>query len=195
MIMRLVIATHNQGKLAELRSLLGSHIPEITSAGELGLPEPAEDGTTFIENALIKAHAAAKASGLPALADDSGLCINALNGAPGVITADWTKRGMAGITELVEQMGTAADRGAQSVCVLALAYPDGRSEVFEGKVEGTIVWPARGENGFGYDPVFMPNGHSRVYGEMTREEKSTLSHRRKALDLFMAYLERADAPV
>ncbi len=195
MIMRLVIATHNQGKLAELRSLLGSRIPEITSAGELGLPEPAEDGTTFIENALIKAHAAAKASGLPALADDSGLCINALNGAPGVITADWTKRGMAGITELVEQMGTAADRGAQSVCVLALAYPDGRSEVFEGKVEGTIVWPARGENGFGYDPVFMPNGHSRVYGEMSREEKSTLSHRRKALDLFMAYLERADAPV
>ena len=195
MIMRLVIATHNQGKLAELRSLLGSHIPEITSAGELGLPEPVEDGTTFIENALIKAHAAATASGLPALADDSGLCINALNGAPGVITADWTKRGMAGITELVEQMGTAPDRGAQSVCVLALAYPDGRAEVFEGKVECTIVWPARGENGFGYDPIFMPNGHSRVYGEMSREEKSTLSHRRKALDLFMAYLERADAPV
>ncbi len=193
MIEKLVIATHNQGKLAELRALLGSHVSHITSVGELNLPEPVEDGATFIENALIKARAAAKASGLPALADDSGLCINALNGAPGVITADWTKRGMAGITELVEQMGTNPDRGAQSVCVLALAYPDGRTQVFEGKVSGQIVWPARGENGFGYDPVFLPDGQSRVYGEMTREEKSALSHRRKALDLFVAYLEKQQA--
>lgn len=191
MITRLVIATHNQGKLAELRALLAAHVQDISSAGELGLPEPVEDGTTFSENALIKAHAAARASGLPALADDSGLCINALGGAPGVITADWTKRGMAGITELVEKMGDAPDRSAQSVCVLALAYPDGRAKVFEGRVNGTIVWPARGDNGFGYDPVFMPDGQNRVYGEMSREEKSSLSHRRKALDLFMAYLEQA----
>lgn len=190
MLNGLVIATHNKGKLAELRALLRGHIAQITSAGELGLPEPVENGKTFKENALIKAHAAAKAANMPALADDSGLCINALNGAPGVITADWTKRGMDGITDLITQMGDAADRSAQSVCVLALAYPDGHSEVFEGTVEGTIVWPPRGENGFGYDPVFMPKGQSRVYGEMTREEKSTLSHRRKALDLFMAYLTK-----
>lgn len=195
MLNHLIIATHNQGKLAELRALLGGQVNHITSAGELGLPEPVEDGHTFAENALLKARAAAKAANMPALADDSGLCINALGGAPGVITADWTKRGMTGIAELVEKMGTHPDRGAQSVCVLALAWPDGRAEVFEGIVQGQIVWPARGAGGFGYDPAFLPDGQTKTYAEMTRPEKSALSHRRKALDLLTAYLEKQQAGV
>lgn len=195
MMKKLVIATHNKGKLAELRMLLAACIPEITSAGELGLPEPDETGRTFEQNALLKAHAAAKASGLPALADDSGLCITALNGAPGVDTANWTKRGLEGLTELHEQMGNNPNRSAQSVCVLALAWPDGCEQVFDGRVNGTLVWPPRGENGFGYDPFFRPDGHDRVYAEMSREEKSAISHRRKALDLLIAYLETANAGV
>lgn len=189
MLEQLVIATHNAGKLAELQALLGGHIRHITSAGELGLPEPVEDGGSFTANALIKAKAAAEASGLPALADDSGLCISALGGAPGVDTASWTKRGLAGLTELHERMGDNPDRSAQSVCILALAFPDGRHEIFEGRVNGTFIWPPRGENGFGYDPVFLPEGQNRVYAEMSREEKSALSHRRKALNLLIAWLE------
>lgn len=190
---KLVIATHNAGKLAELRALLGPYIPEITSAGELNLPEPEESGGSFIANALIKARAAAQASNLPALADDSGLCITALNGAPGVDTANWTKRGLDGLTELHEQVGSNTNRSAQSICVLALAFPDGQHAVFEGRVDGTFVWPPRGENGFGYDPVFLPDGQTRAYAEMSKEEKSAISHRRKALDLFIAWLEKNDS--
>jgi len=190
---QLVIATHNQGKLSELQALLGSYIAQITSAGALGLPEPVEDGGSFIANARIKAHAAAKASNCPALADDSGLCISALGGRPGVDTANWTKRGTTGLQELIDEMADAPDRSAQSVCVLVLAYPDGRDEVFEGRVDGTLVWPGRGENGFGYDPIFMPAGETRTYAQMSKAEKSALSHRRKALDLLMAYLARSAA--
>lgn len=188
---QLVIATHNTGKLAELRALLGDQIAHITSAGELGLPEPVEDGGSFIANALIKARAAAQASGLPALADDSGLCLNALGGAPGVDTANWTKRGLQGLIELNEALGSNPDRSAHSVCVLALAFPDGRYEIFEGRVEGQFVWPPRGDNGFGYDPVFQPAGEARVYAQMSKDEKSAISHRRKALDLFRAWLAAA----
>ena len=189
MIPRLVIATHNKGKLAEFRSFLAPYVNEVTSAGELDLPEPVEDGGSFIANALIKARAACKASGLPVLADDSGLCLNALGGNPGVETASWTKRGLEGLADLNRDIGTNPDRGAQSVCVLALVYPDGREQVFEGKVEGQFVWPPRGENGFGYDPTFIPLGETRTYAQMSKEEKGALSHRRRAFNLFTAYLE------
>lgn len=190
MIPRLVIATHNKGKLAEFRSFLAPYVAEVTSAGELNLPEPVEDGGSFIANALIKARAACAASGLPVLADDSGLCLNALGGNPGVETASWTKRGLEGLAELNEAIGTNPDRGAQSVCVLALVYPDGVEQIFEGKVEGQFVWPPRGENGFGYDPTFMPHGETRTYAQMSKEEKGALSHRRRAFDLFTSYLEK-----
>jgi XTP/dITP diphosphohydrolase len=185
---RLLIATHNAGKLAELRALLQPYIEDISSAGEQGLPEPIEDGGSFKANALIKARAACKASGWPALADDSGLCITALNDRPGVDTANWTKRGLEGITELHEAMGSETDRSATCVCVLALVYPDGREELFEGRVSGAIVWPPRGPNGFGYDGIFRPEGEVRTYGEMDRDEKSALSHRGKALDQLLVYL-------
>lgn len=183
---KLLLATHNKGKLAEIRAMLMPYGVEVTSAGELNLPEPDENGGSFIANALIKAHAAAKASGLPALADDSGLCINALNGGPGVDTANWSKRGLEGLTELYEAMGDSPDRSAHAMCVLALVQPDGTEQVFEGRVDGDIVWPPRGGEGFGYDPIFRPHGQTRVYAEMSKEEKSTLSHRRRAFDRFIA---------
>lgn len=183
---KLVLATHNQGKLAEIRAMLAPYGVAVTSAGELNLPEPEEDGGSFVANALIKARAAAKASGLPALADDSGLCINALKGGPGVDTASWSKRGLEGLTELYEAMGDSPDRGAQAMCVLALVHPDGQEQVFEGRVDGEIVWPPRGDSGFGYDPVFRPQGQTRVYAEMSKDEKSAISHRRRAFDLFIA---------
>lgn len=184
---RLLIATHNAGKLAELRALLQPYIEDISSAGERGLPEPIEDGGSFKANALIKARAACEASGWPALADDSGLCITSLKGGPGVDTANWTKRGLEGLTDLYTAMGDETDRSATCVCVLALVYPDGHEELFEGKVSGAIVWPPRGPNGFGYDGIFRPEGEARTYGEMDRDEKSALSHRGKALNLLLNY--------
>jgi XTP/dITP diphosphohydrolase len=185
---RLLIATHNAGKLAELKALLSPFIADIKSAGELGLPEPLEDGGSFKANSLIKARAACQASGWPTLADDSGLCITALKGQPGVDTANWTKRGLDGLTELYTAMGDTTDRSATCVCVLALVFPDGREELFEGKVGGDIVWPPRGPNGFGYDGFFRPASEARTYGEMDRDEKSALSHRGKALGLLLEYL-------
>jgi XTP/dITP diphosphohydrolase len=187
---KLLIATHNAGKLKEFGRMLGPTITRLTSAGEMNLPEPQEDGGTFINNALIKARAAAKASGWPTLADDSGLCIKALNGAPGVDTANWTKRGLEGLTELIDMMGDAPDRSAESVCVLALVWPDGREQVFEGRVPGRIVWPPCGDNGFGYDSIFQPVGESRTYAQMSGEEKSSLSHRRRAIDALLASWHR-----
>lgn len=181
---KLVLATHNAGKVTELRAMLAPYGVEVIGTDTLGLPEPVEDGGSFIANARIKALAAAKASGLPALADDSGFCINALSGAPGVDTANWTKRGLEGLTELYTAMGDSPDRGAQSVCVLALVFPDGQEQIFEGRVTGQIVWPPRGENGFGYDPIFIPEGETRTYAEMSRAEKSALSHRNRAFQAF-----------
>ena len=190
---KLVIATHNAGKLKEISALLGPFGMECISAGALGLPEPPETGTTFVENALIKARAAAEASGLPALADDSGLSVAALGGRPGVYTADWAERrhfeGPAGrdwymamgkVEGMLQGEGPDAPRDAWFSCVLALAWPDGEYAVYEGRVDGTLTWPPRGEMGFGYDPVFVPQGREQTFAEIDPAEKHLISHRADA---------------
>jgi XTP/dITP diphosphohydrolase len=191
---RLVVATHNAGKLAEFAALLAAWPVELVSAARLGLAEPAETETTFLGNARIKAHAAAKASGLPALADDSGIEIDALGGAPGVYTADWaeTPRGrdfvvaMTRAHEALVRSGAAEPWTARFRCTLVLAWPDGREEAFEGAVEGACVWPMRGAEGHGYDPMFQPVGATQTLGEMTAAEKNRLSHRAAAVAAFAA---------
>lgn len=185
---RLVVATHNRGKLEEIAALLQPFAVEVLSAGALGLPEPAETETTFVGNARIKAHAAARASGLPALADDSGLTVDALGGAPGVYTADWAETGkgrdftmaMARVQSELEAAGAPEPRLAQFRCTLVLAWPDGHDEVFAGVMPGRIVWPMRGDQGHGYDPIFQPDGHDMTFGEMDRWEKNRISHRADA---------------
>ncbi len=182
---KLVIATHNPGKLREIGELVAPHGVEAVSAGELGLPEPEEDGGTFQANALIKARAAAKAARLPALADDSGLSVRALGGAPGVHSARWAgpdrnfDEAMARVAELILE---AEDRAAHFTCALALVWPDGHEEVFEGRVDGMLVWPKRGTNGFGYDPMFVPEGHDETFGEMDPARKHGMSHRADAFE-------------
>jgi XTP/dITP diphosphohydrolase len=185
---RLVVATHNTGKLEEISALLHPFAVAVTSAGELGLAEPAETETTFIGNARIKAHFAAQATGLPALADDSGICIDALDGAPGVYTADWaeTPQGRDFVlamtrawTEL-EAVAAPLPRRAQFRCTLVLAWPDGHDEVFEGVMPGQVVWPMRGDQGHGYDPIFQPDGFDITFGEMDRWKKNEISHRADA---------------
>jgi XTP/dITP diphosphohydrolase len=185
---RLVIATHNRGKLEEIADLLAPFGISVVSAGELGLPEPAETETTFIGNARIKAHAAARASGLPALSDDSGITIDALDGAPGVYTADWAETpggrdfrlAMTRAWTALESVDAPHPRRAQFRCTLVLAWPDGHDEVFEGVMPGQVVWPMRGEQGHGYDPIFQPDGQSLTFGEMDRWEKNRISHRADA---------------
>lgn len=199
-ISRLVIATHNAGKLREMGELLAPYGISTVSAGELGLPEPDETGDTFVANALIKAEAAAKASHLPALADDSGLCVDALEGAPGIYSARWAgpekdfAGAMARIGSLLDAKEVApADRRGHFVSALALLWPDGRREVVEGKVFGLLV-PPRGTMGFGYDAMFQPDGHTRTFGEMSSEEKhglpadgsEALSHRARAFQMLAA---------
>lgn len=189
---RIVIATHNAGKLRELRELLAPYGVEAVSAGELDLAEPEETGATFRANARIKAVAAAAAARLPAFADDSGLVVEALGGAPGIQSARWAGPdrdfygAMKRIEELLREQKT-ADRRAHFVSALCVAWPDAHVEEFEGRVDGTLVWPPRGDQGFGYDPVFLPEGHSRTFGEMSAEEKHGLppkgrglSHRARA---------------
>ena len=189
---RVVIATHNTGKLVEMRELLAPFGVDAVSAGELGLPEPEETGTMFAENAAIKAQAAAQASGLPAFADDSGLCVNALDGAPGIFSARWAgttkdfSGAMARILAELDRRG-ATDRRAHFVSALVLAWPDGHTELFEGRVFGDLVEP-RGTAGFGYDPMFRPEGFDRTFGEISSAEKhgvdwqsgDALSHRARA---------------
>jgi XTP/dITP diphosphohydrolase len=196
----LVVATHNAGKLGEIRALLAPWGKETTSAGELGLPEPAETGTTFVENARIKAHAAARASGLPALADDSGIAIDALDGAPGVHTADWAETptgrdftmAMTVTHEKLEAIGAPHPRTARFCCTLVLAWPDGHDEVFEGRMPGRVVWPMRGTEGHGYDPIFQPDGHDLTFAEMDPDLKNRISHRADAFAKFVAAcLDRA----
>jgi XTP/dITP diphosphohydrolase len=192
---RLVIATHNPGKLAEMRELLAPYGVAAVSAGELGLAEPEETGTSFAENALIKAAAAAKAAELPAFADDSGLVVDALGGAPGIHSARWAgsdknfRRAMGDIEEKLQHLGATspAARTAHFISALCVAWPDEHNEAFEGRVDGALVWPPRGDKGFGYDPMFLPEGHARTFGEMTSEEKHGLppgsrglSHRARA---------------
>lgn len=186
---KLVLATHNPGKVGELVELLAPWGVEVVSAGALGLPEPEETGSTFVDNALLKARAAMEATGLPALADDSGLAVSGLGGRPGVHTADWagTPRDFTRAMRRVQQeLGENPDRSAAFMSTLALIWPDGHHEIFEGKVEGELVWPPRGEIGWGYDPMFAPEGSPRTYGEMSAEEKHSTSHRARALRKLVA---------
>ena len=200
---RIVVASHNEGKLAEFADLLGPFGLEARSAREFGLPEPEETGTTFEENAYIKAFAAASATGLPALSDDSGLVVDALDGAPGVYTADWATQpdgsrdfmmAMRKTEDALQEKGAVepGQRTGRFVAVICLCFPDGEAEYYRGEAEGTLVWPPRGSSGFGYDPVFLPESHARTFGEMTAEEKhgwkpgmpTALSHRARAFRIF-----------
>jgi len=183
---RIVIATHNSGKLRELRELLSPHGIEALSAGELGLAEPEETGTSFSANARIKAQTAAAASNLPAFADDSGLAVEALDGEPGIHSARWAgeNKDFAGAMAKIEDLlraRKATDRRAHFVSALCVAWPDGHVEEFEGRVDGTLVWPPRGDKGFGYDPMFLPHGHTRTFGEMNADEKHGLPPKGKGL--------------
>jgi len=199
---RLVIATHNPGKLREMRELLAPYHVEPVSAAELGLAEPAETGRTFHENACIKASAAAQEAGVPAFADDSGLVVDALDGAPGIHAARWAgsnrdfQTAMEKIERLLQQRGAARakDRRAHFVSVLCVAWPDAHAEAFEGRVDGTLVWPPRGTRGFGYDPIFQPDGFLLTFGEMTSEEKHDLPPKGRALShRARAFLKLAEA--
>ncbi|MCH9000095.1 MAG: RdgB/HAM1 family non-canonical purine NTP pyrophosphatase [Proteobacteria bacterium] len=184
----LVIATHNPGKLREIVALIEPFGVDVVAAAELGLPEPEETGASFAENAALKAHAAAAGSGHPALADDSGLAVAALGGAPGIHSARWAgpNKDFAAAMARVERELAAArasgveDRRAAFVCALCLAYPDGREQIFEGRIEGRLTWPPRGEKGFGYDPMFLAEGHEITFGEMEPAEKHQISHRARA---------------
>jgi len=188
-ICRLVIATHNPGKLVEMRELLAPYGVDAISAGELGLAEPEETAMTFRDNARIKAEAAAEAAGLPAFADDSGLAVDALGGAPGIHSARWAgpdknfARAMESIEQQLRERAAAApeQRRAHFVSALCVAWPDGHVEDFEARVDGTLVWPPRGDKGFGYDPMFLPDGHTRTFGEMDGVEKHGLPPRGKGL--------------
>lgn len=188
---KLVIASHNTGKVREIAALLEGHGLDVVSAKELDLPEPEETGTTFVMNAELKARAAADLSGLPALADDSGLCVEALGGDPGIFSARWAgeRKDFGLAMQLVNDKVAAmedASRDAHFVCALALAWPDGHVEWFEGRVDGTLVWPPRGDKGFGYDPMFLPNDRSETFGEMDQDEKHRISHRADAFNQMVA---------
>jgi XTP/dITP diphosphohydrolase len=180
---RLVVASHNPGKVREIGDLLRPFGFKAVSAGELGLPEPEETGTTFPENAELKARAAALAARLPALADDSGLVVPALGGAPGVYSARWAgpeKDFRVAMERVQRELGDSPDRRACFICALAMAWPDGHVESFEGRVDGTLVWPPRGSRGFGYDPMFLPEGGTLTFGEMEPDAKHQISHRARA---------------
>ena len=191
---RLLVATHNKGKLEEIADLLSPFGVAVVGAAEMDLPEPVETEDNFIGNARIKAHAAARATGLPALADDSGIAIDALGGAPGVYTADWaeTPQGRDFILAMtrahneLEALGAPEPRSARFCCTLVLAWPDGHDEVFEGVMPGQVVWPMRGDQGHGYDPIFQPDGYDITFGEMDRWEKNRISHRADAFKKLVA---------
>jgi len=186
---RLVLASHNKGKLREIEDLLKPHGVAVISAGDLGLPEPEETAPDFAGNARIKALAAAIASGLPALSDDSGFCTAALGGAPGVLSARWageSKDFGAAMRLVHERIGTSADRQAWFMAALCLAWPDGHTDTFLGRVDGTVVWPPRGDRGFGYDPIFVPRGGTLTFGEMEPAAKHQVSHRAKAFEQLLA---------
>lgn len=191
----LVIASHNQGKVREIAALLGPHGVEPVSAGQLGLDEPEETEDSFIGNATLKALAAARATGMPALADDSGLEVMALGGRPGVYTANWAEqpdgtrdwgKAMAKVQAELEALGPDTPRDAAFICTLALGWPDGHVDCFTGRAPGHLVWPPRGCRGFGYDPVFVPAGHDLTFGEMEPDRKHAISHRADAFKKFVA---------
>ena len=186
---RLVIASHNPGKLREIADLVAPFGIEAVSAAALGLAEPEETGRTFRANAELKALAAAKGAGLPALADDSGLVVTALGGAPGVHSSRWAGPGRdftRAMARVEEELGESEDRSAYFLCALALAWPDGHVETFEGRVDGILVWPPRGTRGFGYDPVFLPDGENLTFGEMEPARKHAMSHRARAFARMVA---------
>ena len=196
---KLVIASHNAGKLREIRDLLAPYGMEPVSAGDLGLPEPEETEDSFAGNALIKARASMIGSGMVALSDDSGLMVDALGGAPGVYTADWAERqayeggpgrdwymAMGKVEGKLAELGPDAARTAHFVCTLALVWPDGEEALFEGRSSGTLVWPPRGHNGFGYDPMFQPLGDTITYGEMNPKKKHATNHRARAFEKMVA---------
>lgn len=193
---RLLVATHNRGKLDEIRAMMAPHGIEVTSAGDMGLPEPAETESSFIGNARIKARAAMQATGLPVLADDSGITVDGLDGAPGVYTADWAEtpngrdfmQAMVRTWNELEARKVPEPRTAQFRATLILLWPDGHEEIFEGVAPGRLVWPPRGVQGHGYDPIFVPDGHDLTYAEMTPEQKNTISHRARAFALLEAAL-------
>jgi XTP/dITP diphosphohydrolase len=206
---RLVIASHNPGKVREIAELLGPHGIEPISAAELDLPEPDEIGTTFIDNADLKARAAADLSGLPALADDSGLCVEALGDRPGIFSARWAladprvppeagpgevtgerdfNRAMKRVQDELEALDPDASRNAHFICALAVCWPDGHSEWFEGRIDGVLTWPPRGDRGFGYDPIFVPAGREETFGEMDPAAKHAISHRADAFRKLVAAL-------
>lgn len=186
----LVVASHNPGKVREIADLLAPcGLSRVVSAGDLDLPEPEETGTTFVANAELKARAAARASGHPALADDSGLEVRALDGAPGIYSARWSgpERDFDfAMARVNQELGAAADRRANFTCALSLAWPDGHVETFEGKVFGDLVWPPRGDKGFGYDPIFRPDGHAITFAEMEPADKHAMSHRADAFRQLVA---------
>ncbi|WP_323716454.1 RdgB/HAM1 family non-canonical purine NTP pyrophosphatase [Paracoccus aminovorans] len=185
---KLLVATHNAGKLDEIRAMMAPHGIAVTSAGEMGLPEPAETESSFIGNARIKARAAMQATGLPVLADDSGITVDGLDGAPGVYTADWAEtpsgrdflQAMTRTWNELDARNVPEPRTAQFRATLILLWPDGHEEIFEGVAPGRLVWPPRGVQGHGYDPIFIPDGHDITYAEMTAEEKNRISHRADA---------------
>jgi XTP/dITP diphosphohydrolase len=190
----LVIASHNKGKIPEIAALLQGRVPRLTSAAEHGVPEPEETGDSYIANAELKARFVAAATGLPSLADDSGVSVSGLGGAPGIYSARWAEkpdgsgRDFAYAMEQVRlKLGDNPDRGARFVCALSLCWPDGHCETVEGEIRGQLVWPARGTKGFGYDPIFVPDGHDRTFGEMEAAEKHGMSHR---ADAFRKLVER-----
>ena len=196
---KLVIATHNEGKLREIRELLAPFGIHCVAAAELDLPEPEETGVTFVDNSELKARASADLTGLPALADDSGIAVDALHGKPGIHSARWAEdetgdrdfgRAMERVWREVEAAGPDAGHDAHFVCAFSLAWPDGAIESFEGKVHGTLVWPPRGSNGFGYDPMFVANGDTRSFGEIDPAEKHAVSHRAIAFAKLVAALAR-----
>ena len=186
---KLVLASHNRGKLREIEALLRPLGVDVVSAGALGLPEPVEDAPDFAGNARIKALAAATATGLPALSDDSGFCVAALKGDPGVLSARWageSKDFDAAMALVRERMGAATDRRAWFVAALCLAWPDGHTETFLGRIDGLVVWPPRGDKGFGFDPMFQADGASVTFGEMDPDEKHAISHRARAFAQVLA---------
>jgi XTP/dITP diphosphohydrolase len=192
---KLVIASHNQGKVREIAELLGPHGIEPVSAADLDLPEPDENGVTFMDNAELKARLAADLSGLPALADDSGLCVDALAGEPGIFSARWAGEdrdfnlAMERVHNQMMERDPEAGRNAHFICALAVCWPDdGQGELFEGRVDGMLVWPPRGDNGFGYDAMFQPIGYDKTFGEMDPAEKHAISHRADAFNKLVAAL-------
>lgn len=198
MFKKLVLATHNAGKVVEIAKLLQPYGIECVSAADLGIEEPQETEDTFEGNARLKALASAKASNLPAIADDSGLCVNSLSGAPGIFSARWAQKPDGtrdfnyAMKRIDDELQPHEDKSAYFICALAIALPNGKTRVFEGRVDGDISYPPRGANGFGYDPIFVPSGHTRTFAQMEAQEKDAMSHRTKAFALLEDVFKRGD---